>query len=656
MIDPAGSENWSYDTMGRVLTDERTTNGLTKSASYTYFLDGSVYTLGYPSGRVVTYQTGAAGRALSAIDVNNSINYATNAHYAPHGPIASLTSNSNIFSTEIYNSRLQPCWIYATSGTALPISTPCSAVSTPGNMLDLQYNYNLGADNGNVMGIANNRDTTRSQSFTYDQLNRVATAAASTYATSPTNCWGQSFTYDNWANLLAIDPISSAYSGCTQTSLTVAVNSQNQMIGETYDTAGNLLTDPAFNTNSYTYNAENQMTQKDSIAFVYDGDGKRIEKANGTLYWYDADGNVLDTTNLQGVTTGVAASEYIFFAGRRIARRDGPGDVYYYFADHLGTLRTMAEVPEGQTTATLCYDADYYPFSGDAKVFNSVCQAPNYLFTGKEHDTEDNLDYFGARYYSSEMGRFMTPDWAAKPATVPYAEFGDPQTLNLYTYVENSPLNRVDANGHGQQQSGDSEAACFNGAASCTLSQNQQPPGQNQQAQNTVLDGLNRITQGINDFVKTYVNEIDSNIPFSGVSSPSASNGTEKAAVGLGFLAGFAAGDGEGAAGSRAGELANAMGKTKDFVTIAVTETKEGLNIISSSENALRPAVRALLGSGEVAATGAGHAEVTGVNTAKQMGLTPTGVAASRGICPSCAQFLRDAGVAALSALKAVPF
>jgi hypothetical protein len=98
------------------------------------------------------------------------------------------------------------------------------------------------------------------------------------------------------------------------------------------------------------------------------------------------------------------------------------------------------------------------------------------------------------------------------------------------------------------------------------------------------------------------------------------------------------------------------MGKTKDFVTIAVTETKEGLNIISSSENALRPAVRALLGSGEVAATGAGHAEVTGVNTAKQMGLTPTGVAASRGICPSCAQFLRDAGVAALSALKAVPF
>jgi RHS repeat-associated protein len=33
-----------------------------------------------------------------------------------------------------------------------------------------------------------------------------------------------------------------------------------------------------------------------------------------------------------------------------------------------------------------------------------------YKFTGKERDTESNLDEFGARYYASTMGRFMTPD------------------------------------------------------------------------------------------------------------------------------------------------------------------------------------------------------------------------------------------------------
>jgi hypothetical protein len=42
----------------------------------------------------------------------------------------------------------------------------------------------------------------------------------------------------------------------------------------------------------------------------------------------------------------------------------------------------------------------------------------------------------------------MTPDWAVKPTTVPYAKFGDPQTLNLYSYVENAPVNRADADGH----------------------------------------------------------------------------------------------------------------------------------------------------------------------------------------------------------------
>ncbi len=43
----------------------------------------------------------------------------------------------------------------------------------------------------------------------------------------------------------------------------------------------------------------------------------------------------------------------------------------------------------------------------------------------------------------------MSPDWAAKPTTVPYAKFGDPQSLNLYSYVDNGPVNRIDADGHG---------------------------------------------------------------------------------------------------------------------------------------------------------------------------------------------------------------
>ncbi len=42
----------------------------------------------------------------------------------------------------------------------------------------------------------------------------------------------------------------------------------------------------------------------------------------------------------------------------------------------------------------------------------------------------------------------MTPDWAAKATAVPYASFGDPQTLNLYGYVRNNPVTNRDPDGH----------------------------------------------------------------------------------------------------------------------------------------------------------------------------------------------------------------
>jgi hypothetical protein len=47
------------------------------------------------------------------------------------------------------------------------------------------------------------------------------------------------------------------------------------------------------------------------------------------------------------------------------------------------------------------------------------------------------------------MGRWLSPDWSAKEEPVPYAKLDEPQTLNLYQYVRNNPLSRVDADGHG---------------------------------------------------------------------------------------------------------------------------------------------------------------------------------------------------------------
>lgn len=63
-------------------------------------------------------------------------------------------------------------------------------------------------------------------------------------------------------------------------------------------------------------------------------------------------------------------------------------------------------------------------------------------FTGKERDAESGLDNFGARYDSSSMGRFASPD-----PLLSSARLANPQTWNRYAYTLNNPLNIVDPTG-----------------------------------------------------------------------------------------------------------------------------------------------------------------------------------------------------------------
>jgi RHS repeat-associated protein len=147
----------------------------------------------------------------------------------------------------------------------------------------------------------------------------------------------------------------------------------------------------------------------------------------------------MDETDL----SGSVQYEYIFFGGARIARRVGTGNtVHYYFADHLGSTSTITD-----SAGSLQNQSMFYPFGGEIPTTGPNV-ANTYRFTGKERDAESNLDDFGARYYAFSTGRFMSPDWAARPTAVPYAAFGDPQSLNLYGYVRNDPVSRADEDGH----------------------------------------------------------------------------------------------------------------------------------------------------------------------------------------------------------------
>jgi len=432
MADAGGSEFWAYDPMGRVAREQRITNGVTKTTSYTYNLDGSVATVVYPSGRTISYGYDAVTRPVSAADTANGINYVTSATYFPSGGLSSLQNGSSLISKFYYNKRLQPCRISVKfSGTS---PSQCNDVANIGNILDFSYDYNLGvADNGQVKQIANNRNSARTQNFTYDSLNRIATAA--TQATSGPYAWGQQFGYDIWGNLLGITVTQGS-----ATMLSVSADTSNWISGFCYDAAGNLLAQaaPPCPLPTYVYDAENRLKSVAGVTYTYDGDGHRVQKSNGKLYWYGSGSEILDESDASGNIT----SEYVFFGGKRIARQlVSPSQVQYYFADHLGSSRVVSD-----SSGAILDDSDFYPFGGERAYSSSSGNA--YKFTGKERDTESGLDDFGARYFTAQFGRFMTPDWSASPVLVPYADIGNPQTFNQYAYVSNNPINGVDPEGH----------------------------------------------------------------------------------------------------------------------------------------------------------------------------------------------------------------
>ncbi len=452
MTDAAGSEIWSYQVDATnhrsVHVDQRTTasgsNNITKTATFYLDLSGNVTQAVYPTGRVVNYTYNAADRPINAADGSNGITYATDFQTAPTGclsgavcytpqgtfyalSVGQSSSFTGLNISHTYNVRLQP--------------NEFKASSSAGSAIDITYSYadplNGNHNAGHVFSITNNLNSSRTQTFTYDQLNRITSAGTS--ATSGTYCWGYLYTLDAWANLLSQAGWSPNYNGCSEATMgSVTANGNNQISGFTYDASGNTQND---GTIAYLYNAESQMKTANGVTYAYDGDGRRVYKSNGKLYWYGAGGDILAETDGSGNTL----NEYIFFGGKRVAMLPTGGNPIYYVEDMLGTSRLIT-----QNNGTVCYDADFDPYGGEHAYTNTCPQ--NYKFEGKERDTETGNDDFGARYYTSRFGRWLSADWSNVPIPVPYANLTNPQTLNLYSMVADDPESFADLDGHTSTQ------------------------------------------------------------------------------------------------------------------------------------------------------------------------------------------------------------
>ena len=394
------------------------------------------------------------------------------AKYNGDGSYAASTSNTVYATAADHSGPAIGTTVYSFGITTDPTTT---TYRTDGTATGYAANGNIAAYTDTVMG---------QWSFGYDSLNRLSSGNAKTgpvpQQIGSYFCWN----YDSFGNRLGqsianqgfsiSDGSSCQSSGGTTSQISADYDSSNNRIKSTntgtpgYDDSGNIINDTK---NWYLFDGEGRLCAVQApppVAglplvmeqYIYDAEGRRVAKGTITSWSCNIDSNgfVQTTAYVHGpneeqmTEMSVAANGSMtwthtnaYAADRLVATYQNDnggktpveGNLHFGLTDWLGSKRVQAAyngAPENSWTNL--------PF-GENLTGTSGSDATEQHFTGKERDAESNLDYFGARYYASSMGRFMSPD----PSSLTFADPTNPQSLNHYSYVLNNPLSFIDPDG-----------------------------------------------------------------------------------------------------------------------------------------------------------------------------------------------------------------
>jgi RHS repeat-associated protein len=433
----------SYDALGRITASQQVIDGQTYSMSYQYDLAGNMTSQTYPTGRVVTQSFDNAGRLANIsgqASAGTPKTYANAFGYTAHGAVERMRLGNGRWEHTNFNNRLQPTEIGLGSS------------ATDSSVLKLNYEYGTTTNYGNVLKqvitvptIGTATGFTATQHYQYDQLNRLTGAqevngTSSTWQSSGT-LWQQKFSYDRYGNR-AVDTANTASSMIGPNPQVSTSN--NRIVPRTspveyyqYDAAGNMTKGQTGET--FDYDAENKLvqyqggaTQSGGANYSYDGDGKRVKKATPSevlTFVYNIAGQLVaeyTTSTPEQSGTSYLTSDTLG-TPRLNTKADGSMRARH---DYLPSGEELFAGTGGRTTAQ-GYPAGPY-------AFDSARQK----FTQKERDVETGLDYFGARYYASTQGRFMSID-----PLLASGRIEGPQTWNRYAYSLNNPLKYIDPTG-----------------------------------------------------------------------------------------------------------------------------------------------------------------------------------------------------------------
>jgi RHS repeat-associated protein len=413
--DRSGTTAYAYDPWGRVTSKTQTIDALAQTVSYGYNGAGQLTTITLPSGHVLTY--GYANNRPVSLAVDG-VTILDSAVYRPFGPLESWTwGNSAAGAPNDFTRAIDADYRITGVRSDLPASG-----TQP--LFDRQFSWD---DQGRVMAITDLANSSLSASYGYDALDRVTSASQSS------SSWA--YSYDGTGDrLTSTDGAGTAsyafYPGSHRLQSIAGARSKSYL----YDGAGNQTSD---GTTTWTYGGDNRPTQAGSAVFVFNALGQRVEKvaASTTRFVYDEAGHLAG----EYADDGSLIEETVWLGDLPVAtlRPNGAGvDAYYVHTDQLGTPRMVTRPSDNQVVWRWDNTEPFGSSSPDDNPSGLGAFAYNLRFPGQYYDAETGTNYNYFRDYDPSIGRYVESD-----------PIGLRGGLNTYSYVEASPISKLDESG-----------------------------------------------------------------------------------------------------------------------------------------------------------------------------------------------------------------
>ena len=413
-------KEYTYDVYKRPATEKITVDGIPSIISFTYDQYNAVIKTVYPSGVEENKTYDANGGLLTVTGGNTgaTVTLFTATAVNGFGQYTGFTLGNGKTSQNTYNYGIPTR--YYTAGV---------------QDLNMTFDYTKG-------NLLTRRDAIKNitEDFTFDNLNRLTTAAVNT-----------------------VQQFAISYDGTTTSSMgniTSKTDAGNYVYKTDKIHAVAYITNPA---GAQTPPANISTTEQQitytpflktatvseapySLDFTYGPDYERVK----TLL--KNNGNLQETRLYLGgyekqIIAGGATREIHYIAGGNglcaiLVKEAGITTPYYIYTDHLGSLATVTNAA-GAIIAEQNFDAWGRKRNPANWQYAGVPVAPGWLyrgFTGHEHLPQFSIINMNGRMYDPIQGRMLSPD---NYVSTPFATQG----YNRYGYALNNPLSITDPNG-----------------------------------------------------------------------------------------------------------------------------------------------------------------------------------------------------------------